>query len=103
MKFDSNVDRNKVLLAIKRKPRLTIFELARSTGRTRHSVVYHVTQLIREGRIQAVELPPRRGINEVRNGYEIAVNTTSTSAPKNIIPQHWDVLSHFFGFAASLS
>lgn len=101
MRFDTNLDRNKVLMMIKRKPRMTIFELTRSTGRTRHSVIYHVTQLIREGRVQAVQLPARPGVSEVRNGYEIAVNAAPGTAVKNIIPPHWDVLSHFFGFAAS--
>jgi DNA-binding Lrp family transcriptional regulator len=99
MKPDTAKDRNKVLSAIKRKPRITIFEIAQVTNRKRSSVASHVRRLLREQCIQAVQVPACPGIWEIRNGYEIAERTNPAAAAKKCAASPWDVLTNAFGIA----
>lgn len=98
--LDTALNREKILKAIKRHPRVTVFELMRLVNRPRRSIIHHVSQLLRDGTIHSIPLPARPGINEVRCGYEIApAKAKPVATPAHIVPARWDPLAFLFGVA----
>jgi hypothetical protein len=99
MRPDTTKDRYKVLSAIKRKPRITIFEIAQLTNSKRSSIAGYVRHLLIKREIQPVSLPPRPGISEIRRGYEIVDRTKPVTVVKKCAASPWDVLTKAFGIA----
>lgn len=99
MKPETAKDRNKVLSAIKRKPCITIFEIAQATNRKRSSIAGYVRHLLIRREIQPVALPPRPGMSETRRGYEVTARAKPVAAVKKCAASPWDVLTNAFGIA----
>lgn len=107
-------DRAAILRAIKRKPGVTIFELAQSLNIQRASIAAYIRHLQCDRVIRAIPLPARPGVDENRSGYEMApklVMPKFVPEPKPVakikaahisrpaIPAQWDALSFLFGRA----
>jgi hypothetical protein len=114
MNSSSISDREAILKAIKRKPGVTILEIAQSLDIPRSSIAAHIRHLQCDGVIKAVPLPARPGVDESRSGYELApklvvpkfipepkpvVKVKPVPVSRPAIPAQWDALSFLFGRA----